>query len=40
MEILWKENDPISFKFKHDRKKQIIKGTVRLPYEEKSTYII
>ena len=40
MEILWKENDPISLKIKRDGKEQIIKGTVRLPYEEKSTYII
>jgi len=37
-EFLWKENDPISLKIKRDGKEQIIKGTVRLPYEEKATY--
>ncbi len=30
----WKENDPISIKIKRDGKEQIIKGIVKLPYEE------
>ncbi|OAB25730.1 Predicted metalloprotease, contains C-terminal PDZ domain [Flavobacterium fryxellicola] len=31
----WKENDAISIKIKRDGKEQVIKGTVKLPYEEK-----
>jgi predicted metalloprotease with PDZ domain len=31
----WKENDPITVKIKRDGKEQIIKGNVKLPYEEK-----
>jgi predicted metalloprotease with PDZ domain len=34
----WKENDAIVLKIKRDGKEQIIKGTVKLPYEEKATY--
>ena len=33
----WKENDPISIKIKRDGKEQIIKGIVKLPYEEKES---
>lgn len=32
----WKENDAITVKIKRDGKEQIIKGKVKLPYEEKS----
>ena len=35
----WKENDSISVKIKRDGKEQIIKGTVKLPYEEKDSFI-
>ena len=31
----WKENDPISINIKREAKAQTIKGTVKLPYEEK-----
>lgn len=31
----WKENDPISLKIRRNGTEQIIKGTVKLPYEEK-----
>ncbi|MFV8326050.1 peptidase M61 [Flavobacterium sp. ZS1P14] len=31
----WKENDAITIKIKRDGKEQIIKGKVKLPYEEK-----
>ncbi|MBP6181747.1 peptidase M61 [Flavobacterium sp.] len=31
----WKENDAITLKIKRDDKEQIIKGKVKLPYEEK-----
>jgi predicted metalloprotease with PDZ domain len=31
----WKENDPISLNIKREGKDQIIKGTVKLPYEDK-----
>ena len=31
----WKENDPIAIKIKRNGKEQIIKGKVKLPYEEK-----
>jgi predicted metalloprotease with PDZ domain len=31
----WKENDPITLKIKRAGKEQIIKGKVKLPYEEK-----
>ena len=31
----WKENDAITVKIKRDGKEQIIKGTVKFPYEEK-----
>lgn len=34
----WKENDPISVKIKRDGKEQIIKGKVKLPYEEKESF--
>ena len=34
----WKENDPITLKIKREGKEQIIKGIVKLPYEEKATY--
>ena len=34
----WKENDPISVKIKRDGKEQIIKGNVKLPYEEKGSF--
>ena len=30
----WKENDPISIKIKRNGKEQVIKGIVKLPYEE------
>lgn len=33
----WKENDPISIKIKRDGKEQILKGIVKLPYEEKES---
>lgn len=31
----WKENEPISVKIKRDGKEQTIKGSLKLPYEEK-----
>jgi S1-C subfamily serine protease len=31
----WKENDAIAVKIKRDGKEQVIKGKVKLPYEEK-----
>ena len=31
----WKENDPIAIKIKRNGKEQVIKGKVKLPYEEK-----
>ena len=31
----WKENDPIALKIKRNGKEQVIKGKVKLPYEEK-----
>ena len=34
----WKENDPISIKMKRDGKEQVIKGKVKLPYEEKAGF--
>ncbi|WKL48135.1 peptidase M61 [Flavobacterium pectinovorum] len=34
----WKENDPITLQIKRDGKEQTIKGTVKLPYEEKETF--
>jgi predicted metalloprotease with PDZ domain len=34
----WKENDAIILKIKRDGKEQIIKGSVKLPYEEKETF--
>ncbi|MDD5151037.1 MAG: peptidase M61 [Flavobacterium sp.] len=34
----WKENDTIIVKIKRDGKEQIIKGTVKLPYEEKESF--
>ena len=34
----WIENDPISVKIKRDGKEQIIKGQVKLPYEEKESF--
>lgn len=34
----WKENDSISVKIKRDGKEQIIKGNVKLPYEEKESF--
>jgi predicted metalloprotease with PDZ domain len=33
----WKENEAIAIKIKRDGKEQIIKGIVKLPYEEKET---
>ena len=33
----WKENESISVKIKRDSKEQIIKGNVKLPYEEKES---
>ncbi len=33
----WKENDPIAIKIKRDGKEQIIKRTVKFPYEEKES---
>lgn len=33
----WNENDPITVKIKRDGKEQIIKGTVKFPYEEKES---
>jgi predicted metalloprotease with PDZ domain len=33
----WKENDSISVKIKRDSKEQIVKGNVKLPYEEKES---
>jgi predicted metalloprotease with PDZ domain len=35
----WKENDPISVKIIRDGKEQIIKGKVKLPYEDKESFI-
>lgn len=35
----WKENDAISIKIKRDGKEQIINGLVKLPYEEKASFI-
>jgi predicted metalloprotease with PDZ domain len=34
----WKENDSISVKIKREGKEQIIKGKVKLPYEEKDSF--
>lgn len=34
----WKENDPITIKIKRAGIEQTIKGTVKLPYEEKETF--
>ncbi len=34
----WKENETISLKIKRDRKEQVIKGTVKLPYEDKESF--
>ena len=34
----WKENDSISVKIKREGKEQIIKGNVKLPYEEKESF--
>lgn len=34
----WKENDPITVKIKREGKEQIIKGKVKLPYEEKDSF--
>ncbi|WP_291102864.1 MULTISPECIES: peptidase M61 [unclassified Flavobacterium] len=34
----WKENDAITVKIKRDGKEQIIKGTIKLPYEEKESF--
>ena len=33
----WKENDAITVKIKRDGKEQIIKGTVKFPYEDKDS---
>ncbi|MFG4001714.1 M61 family metallopeptidase [Flavobacterium aquidurense] len=35
---IWKENDPITIKIKRDGKEQTIKGTVKVPFEEKETF--
>jgi predicted metalloprotease with PDZ domain len=34
----WKENDPISVKIKREGKEQILKGKIKLPYEEKQSF--
>jgi Zn-dependent oligopeptidase len=34
----WKENDVITIKIKRDGIEQIIKGKVKLPYEEKQSF--
>lgn len=34
----WKENDPITFKIKRAGAEQTIKGTVKVPFEEKETF--
>ncbi|MES2574664.1 MAG: peptidase M61 [Bacteroidota bacterium] len=34
----WKENDPISIKIRRGGVEQVIKGTVKLPYEEKESF--
>ena len=34
----WKENDSITIKIKRDGKEQTIKGTVKVPFEEKETF--
>jgi predicted metalloprotease with PDZ domain len=34
----WKENDPITIKIKRAGAEQTIKGTVKVPYEEKETF--
>jgi len=34
----WKENDPINVKIKREGKEQILKGNVKLPYEEKESF--
>jgi predicted metalloprotease with PDZ domain len=34
----WKENDPITVKIKRDGKEQILKGKIKLPYEEKDGF--
>jgi predicted metalloprotease with PDZ domain len=34
----WKENDSISVKIKRDGKEQIVKGKIKLPYEEKESF--
>jgi predicted metalloprotease with PDZ domain len=34
----WKENDSITFKIKRDEQEKIIKGTVKLPFEEIEGY--
>ena len=32
--VAWKENDPITVKVKRDKKELVLKGVVKLPYEE------
>jgi predicted metalloprotease with PDZ domain len=34
----WKENDAITVKIKRDGKEQILKGKIKLPYEEKDSF--
>lgn len=34
----WKENDAISIKIKREGKEQLIKGKIKLPYEEKASF--
>jgi predicted metalloprotease with PDZ domain len=34
----WKENDPITVKIKRDGKEQILKGKIKLPYEDKESF--
>jgi predicted metalloprotease with PDZ domain len=34
----WKDNDPITLQIKRDGKQQTIKGTVKIPFEEKETF--
>ncbi|MDA6071262.1 PDZ domain-containing protein [Flavobacterium sp. AC] len=34
----WKENDPITLKIKRNGKEETVKGTVKVPFEEKETF--
>jgi predicted metalloprotease with PDZ domain len=35
---MWKENDAVTLQIKRDGKEQTIKGTIKLPYEQKETF--